>query len=107
MNQLFIEETREQQPEQVHGDVRDGMFGRKVLSIHMIDAAHTRIRSHQALGQLGHSRMHGQSIRQLLAERKRLASISPLRASCVASGKDIKKGTPRGSVSLAPSFVPV
>ena len=64
MDRLLIEETGEQQPQQISGDGRDGGFGRQVLAVEMVDAAQLRIGNEQLIGKLENRRVHGGSIGQ-------------------------------------------
>jgi len=55
MNQLFVKKTREEQPQQILGDARDGAFGRQIFAIQMIDAAPAGVRGDKLIRELGDS----------------------------------------------------
>ncbi len=58
-----MEKAGERQPQQIHGYLGDGVFRRKIFSVEVIDAAHSRIRSHKAIGELRDGQLHGRIIR--------------------------------------------
>ena len=53
MNQLLIEKTGEQQPEQVVGERGDDALGRQVFPVQMIDAADAGIGGDKLICELG------------------------------------------------------
>ena len=58
MNCLLIEEAREEQPQQIHGDGRDGAFGGKVFAVEMVDSACLCVRDDELIGKLGDRYLH-------------------------------------------------
>jgi hypothetical protein len=50
MDGFVVEETGEQQAQQIQGNGRNGGFGRQVLAVKVIDPPDARIRSDQLIG---------------------------------------------------------
>ncbi len=58
MDWFLVEKTGKQQPQQVLRDGSDGMVGRQILAIQMVDAPDARIRRDQIIRKFG-DRFHG------------------------------------------------
>jgi len=64
VQRLFIEETGEEQPQQIDGDAGDGGLGGQVDAVEMVDAAHPGVRGQQLVGKLSYRDVHRGSIPQ-------------------------------------------
>ena len=76
MDEFFVEETGEQQPQQVHGDGRDGAFGRQVFAVQMVDAADARVGCDEFICQLGDRVHEGECITK--GWRQKAEFVEPL-----------------------------
>ena len=70
MDRFLIEETRENQAEQIECDGGNRTFGGKILSVEMVDAAAAGVGGNQLIGQLRH--VHAASIPQRVGKGKRV-----------------------------------
>ena len=60
MDCFFIEEPREEQPEQIQGDGSDAALGRQILAVQVVNAAEPPVGDQEPVGQLGHRHIfHG------------------------------------------------
>lgn len=50
MNGVFVKKSGEKHSQQILGDGGDGTFGRQILSVQMVDAAHFGVRGDQLIG---------------------------------------------------------
>ncbi len=73
VDQLFVKETGEQQPQQILRDGRDGALGRQVFAVQMVDAAHLRVGRDEVVGEFG-NRIHGGKLPRSGAETKFLSA---------------------------------
>ena len=71
MKQFFVKEPGEKQAQKVDRDIRNGAFGRQVLSIEMVNPAGAGVGSDKLFCQLSHCWLHGRSIQQDGVKRKR------------------------------------
>lgn len=58
MNDLVVEKTGKQQPEQLGGDGADGGLVRQVFAVEMVDAAFFRVAREQLIGELSDRDVH-------------------------------------------------